>query len=243
MAGTMTTSTPTPGSKVGRARRSPGQLWQVPMFLLGLAAFVGAAVSAPWRLTPQERQFEQYVRSLRQGLDAGESGDVLVGHAENVKLRLPRFPARSAEANFLIGSAYYRQALQKPAAHAKAIWPRAAEHLENAFTLGVDRADRAALHYRLGYCLCQQNSDRKRALELMAQGIDRGAEQPVEGYKLLVKGYLLRKPPDVEAARSVARRVIDLTPESDIDAVSAARLQLGELLMTKETRADAIKEF
>src|SRR5262245_11052022 len=115
----MTTATTQPGSKVGRARRNPGQLWQVPMFLIGVLAIVGVAVSAPWRQTPQEREVDQLVLKLRQGLDNNESADVLVAQAENLKLRLTNFPPRSAEGNFLIGSAYYRQAKtrQGPAAN------------------------------------------------------------------------------------------------------------------------------
>src|SRR5438876_1127179 len=92
----MTNPTTTPGSKVGRARRTLGQLWQVPTFLLGLLAFIGVAVSAPWRPTPQAREFDELVATLRHGLQHNEAGDVLVAPAETLKLRLSRFPARSA---------------------------------------------------------------------------------------------------------------------------------------------------
>src|SRR4051794_29334702 len=123
----MTTTTTNPGSKVGRARRRLSQLWQVPMFLVGLLAFLGVAGSTPWRITPQEREFDRLISALRQALDRHEPGDTLVDHAETVKLRMVPFRARSAEANFLIGSAYYRQAQQKPALLAKTLWPPAVE--------------------------------------------------------------------------------------------------------------------
>jgi tetratricopeptide (TPR) repeat protein len=239
----MTNSTTPPGSKVGRARRSPGQLWQVPTFLLGLLAFVGVAVSAPWRLSPQEREFELLMSTLRKGLENDESGDALVGHAENLKLRLSYYPARVGEAQFLVGSAYYRQAKQRQGIASRVIWPHAAEHLEKALAAGVPASDRAALQYRLGYSLCQQNTDVPRALELLTLGVEKGAEQPLQGYQLLLQAHLQRTPPDLEAARSAVRRVLDLTPERDVEALASARLQHADLLLRKEMRADAYNEL
>ena len=129
----MTSSTTTPGSKIGRARRTLGQLWQVPAFLLGVLALLGVAASTPWRHTPQEREFEELVQSLRHGLDNEQpDGNTLVALAENAEIRLTEFPSRAAEVHFLIGSAYYRQAQQQSPAQALLLWPHAAEHLEQA---------------------------------------------------------------------------------------------------------------
>ena len=99
---------------------------------------------------------------------------------------MPGFPARSAEANFLIGSAYYRQAREMPSAAVKAIWPRAIEHLQEALAQGGLDADRAALQYRLGYALYQQDRSSTRAIDLMTQSVEKGTLQPIEGYRLLI---------------------------------------------------------
>jgi tetratricopeptide (TPR) repeat protein len=239
----MTTSTTLPGSKVGRGRRRLSQLWQVPTFLIGLFAIIGAAGSAPWRLTPQEREFAKLVMTLRQALEQGESGDAVVGHAEMVDLRLHLSRSRSAEAHFLVGSAYYRQAQQKPAILAKDIWPRAIEHLEEARARGVSDADKAALQYRLGFSLYQQKTELPRAIELMMLGVEKGAEQPLQGYQLLVQANLKQTPPSVDGALSASARVLDLTPESEIEGMALARLQHAELLLHKEMRADALKQL
>ena len=62
----------------------------------------------------------------------------------------------------------------KPPASAKEIWPRALEHLDHALQGGVADADRAALQYRLGFAMYQQNNNVPRALELMsAHGMTR----------------------------------------------------------------------
>lgn len=213
------------------------------MFLIGLLAIVGVAVSAPWRQTPQERELDQMVLKLRQGLDNNESGDVLVAQAENLKLRLTNLPARSAEGNFLIGSAYYRQAKNKQGPAANVSLAYAVEHLDKALGAGVAPGDRPALQYRLGYALYQQNTDVPRALELMTLGVEKGAEQPLQAYKVLLQAHLQRTPLDVDAARSAVRRVIDLTPERDVEALSLARVQHAELLMRKEMRTEAFNEL
>lgn len=240
----MTTSSSQIGSKVGRARRSPGQLWQVPTFLLGVLVFVGVALSAPWRMSPQEREVDQIILKLRQGLDNNDSGEALVGQAENLKLRLPSNSTRLTEANFLIGSAYYRQAKQRQGAAAKAIWPLAVEHLDKANASGVvAAADRAPLQYRLGYALYQQNLDLPRALELMTLGVEKGAEQPLAAHQVLLQAHLQRTPLDVDAARAAVRRVIDLTPERDVEGLALARVQHAELLLRKDLRNEAYNEL
>jgi hypothetical protein len=239
----MTSSTSIPGSKVGRARRELRQLWQVPTFLLGLLAFLGVAASAPWRHTPQELAFLEIVHSLRRGLDQEFEGDWLVTQAEEALARLPRFPSRAAEVHFLAGSAYYRQGQQAPAAAAKAIWPRAVEHLEKATALGVSDADTPALQYRLGYSLYQDSADLPRALELLGQAVEKGAERPLQGYQMLVQANLGLSPPNLDGALSASRRILDLTPEREVAAIAQARLQHGELLVRKGTKADAIKEL
>ena len=239
----MTSSPSIPGTKVGRVRRSLSQLWQVPTFLIGLLALIGVAASAPWRLTPLEREFDGLLTTLRHGLDHDEPGDVLVGHAENVKLRLNRFPSRLAEAHFLVGSAYYRQAQHKPAASAKEIWPLAAEHLEEALSRDGLNADRVFAQYRLGYSLYQQNKDVPRALELMTLGVEKGAEQPLQAYQMLMHWHLRQAPPNLDSALAAIRRILDLTPERETEAIAHARLQHGELLLAKEMRGEAIKEL
>ena len=149
--------------------------------MLGVLAFLGVAASTPWRHTPQELAFLEVIHSLRRGLDQEFEGEWLVTQAEEALARLPRFPGRAAEVHFLAGSAYYREGEQASAAVAKGIWPRAIEHLEKATSLGVADTDQAALQYRLGYSLYRDGVELPRALELMAQAVEKGAEHPFAG--------------------------------------------------------------
>lgn len=211
--------------------------------MFGVLAFLGAAASAPWRHPPQWWEFDALLTSLRRGLDQDAPADQLVNQAVEIHARLARFPDREAEAHFLIGSAYYRQARQKPAVFAREVWPRAAEHLEKAHEQGLTDLDRFPLKYRLGYSLYQQKKDVARAVELMMVAVDKGAEQPLDAYRLLVEANLGLKTPNVDAALSASQRILDLTPEREIEAMAAARLQHGELLLRKQARAEAFKEL
>ena len=115
----MTSSTPTIGTKVGRARRRFSQLWQVPTFVVGLLAFIGATASAPWRYTPEIRKFEALNQTIRHGLTSADFDvDALLVQAEEAYLVGSQIKSRAAESHFLLGSVYYRQAQQKPAAFA-----------------------------------------------------------------------------------------------------------------------------
>ena len=211
--------------------------------MFGVLAFLGAAASAPWRHPPQWWEFDALLVSLRRGIEQDAPADQLVNQAIEIHGRLARFPDREAEAHFLIGSAFYRQARQKPAVFAREVWPRAAEHLEKAHEQGLGDLDRFPLKYRLGYSLYQQKKDLPRAVELMMVAVDKGAEQPLDAYRLLVEANLGLKTPNVDAAMSASQRILDLTPEREIEAMAAARLQHGELLLRKHARAEAFKEL
>lgn len=238
----MTNSNTTIGTNIGKARRRLSQLWQAPTFLLGVLAFIGVAVSAPWRPTPQAREFEQLLTTLRTGLEQKESDvDRLATAADEARLRVADHPRRAFEAHYLIGSTYWRQAQQKPAPYAKEVWPRAVEHLEQAFVAGPSEKDRPSLQFRLGYSLYHHNKDLHRAIDLMTLGVEKGSTDPRDGYRLLVAANLKLAKPNLEGALSASNRLLDLTPEREIDKLAEARLQHAELLIRKESRGEAIK--
>ncbi len=237
----MTSSTTTTGTKTGRARRRFGQLWQVPTFLLGLLAFIGVAASAPWRQNPHALAFEEQLKVLRVGLEQDTDVDKLVTYAEAALLKLPTFRWRVAEVHFLAGSAYYRQAREKPPPLAKTIWPRAIEFLDKALAHNPPEPDRPMLQYRLGYSLYQMNKDLPRAVDLMTQTVERGADDQLEGYRALADANLRLVKPNLEGALFASRRVIDLTPENSSEGLAEARVKYAELLIRAEQRTEAIK--
>jgi tetratricopeptide (TPR) repeat protein len=231
------------GARVGRARLTPGQLWQVPTFLAGALAFLAVALSAPVRRPPEVWQFDGAVIALRQGLQRGQDPDSLAALAETALAQVYHFGDRAAEVYFLAGSAFYRQARVRPPAQCCELWARATEHLEKAQQLGVEERDQPALEFRLGWALYQQGRDIPRALELMTRSAERGAENPLDGYQLLVQAQMKLTPPDLEAALAASRKVIEMTDDRDADGLAKARLAHAELLLRKDLRAEVVQEL
>jgi hypothetical protein len=231
------------GSQVGRARLAPGQLWQVPTFLIGLSALIAVAASTPIRHPTASRQFDATVYALRQGLQRGQDPITLVALAENALGEVYNYGDRAAEVRFLAGSVYFRLASASPPEVARDYWPRAVEHFEAAQQLGADERDLPALEYRLGWSLYGQDHDVPRALELITRSVDRGAEQPLAGYQLLLQANLKQTPPDLVAALAASRKVVELTDDREPDALAQARLNHAELLLRMERRSEVIKEL
>jgi tetratricopeptide (TPR) repeat protein len=231
----------TAGSRVGRARLTPGQLWQVPTFVLGVLALLGAAASAPLRHPGESRQFDRTVFALRQGLQNDQDPATLLAQAASALKQIPDYADRAAEVHFLAGSVYFRQALAR--ATAREPWSEAVAHLEEALQLGVDERDLPALEYRLGWSLYAQKREVPRAVELMAHSIDRAPEPPLPGYQLLVAAYLQLPAPDLDKAIQASQKVVELTDDRNADALAEARLTHAELFLRKNERIEAIKEL
>src|SRR5437868_962197 len=100
---------------VGRGRRAWSQLWQVPIFILGLLTFVLVAAHSPYRADLREGSFGLALRSLRQGLKDGQEPAALIAQAERLLAEVKHHPRREGELYFLAGSAYDR--LAESAAH------------------------------------------------------------------------------------------------------------------------------
>jgi predicted negative regulator of RcsB-dependent stress response len=230
----------TTGNRTGRARRTLGQLWQVPTFLAGLFAFAAVAFSAPWRNSPERADFDDSLAALRQAVERALPADRLASLADQVLVRMQKYPDREAEARFLLGSASYRQALAKPTKEAAA---RIVDQLEQALLLGVSERDRFPLQYRLGWALYQQDKDLPRAIELIAASVDKSGEPALAGHQLLLQAYLQPPTPNLDGAEAAIQKLLDLTPDQEIDALAKVRLAYSDVLTRKGQRLDALKEL
>ncbi|MCI0637851.1 MAG: tetratricopeptide repeat protein [Gemmataceae bacterium] len=229
------------GSKVGRARRAPGQLWQAPMFLLGLGAFILVAANAVSRHSASSADLELDLSHLRAGLgSAAENIGVLVARAENALARIESFPGRGAEVHFLAGVVYLRQSELCPQDQAAALEAKAKHHFEQARALGVAEGDLPKLQYRLGLIHFRQG-DWPRAIEQWSTGIDKGADRPAQGYALLTQVHLKLPQPDVEAALAANQKQMEYLDDRNAAAMAESRLVRGELLLRLGKRPDALK--
>ena len=129
-----------------RARPTLGRLWQLPTFLLGVAALVGVWQGRTyWHLTPS---VTSEIKVARQALDAD---DLLkaVESAQRVLWASERYPQQAGEAHFLLGSARLRQADDSNYGEPAQRLGEARQHLELAEQQGVPEADKPRLKYRL----------------------------------------------------------------------------------------------
>jgi tetratricopeptide (TPR) repeat protein len=224
---------------VGRGQRAWSQLWQVPTFAFGVIAFLCVAASSPYRADLREGPFAALLRELRQGLKDAAPPDKLVEQADHVLVEVRRHPRREGEASFLAGSAYHRLAEANPkdvAAQTKAL-----EYLEKALAIGVPEVDVPALHHRLGVTLFRRGDSPTRAVELMAQSVEQGADRPREAYELLAQAQLQLPAPDLDAALLTTQKMLELT--DDPAQVGSVRYLRAELLLRKDQRLEAIKEL
>lgn len=231
------------GGTVGRGGRTLAQLWQVPVFFLGVFVFVATAVTAPLRQDRAYVEFEETVAALRSGLATGERPGVLVAQAENLLARLAQYPRRASEIHFLAGSAYFRLTDKAVGDQATVARAKAIDHLEEAKALGVASEDLYPLLYRLGLSLYGQGKELQRAIDLLAQSVEKGGERPAQGYAVLVQAYLKLPKPNLEAALTANQKQLEHLDVGQVEEVAKARLTRGELLLKKEQRLDALKEL
>ena len=225
--------------QIGRGRRTWSQLWQVPTFFVGFLALLCVAASSPFRAELREGPFAVELRSLREGLRSHQDPAGLVDLAERMLIEVRRHPRREGEVHFLAGSVYCRLAETNP--KIDSYQSKAIETLEHALIVGVPEADVPALHHRLGVMLFRRGDDVDRAVQLMAQSIEQGADHPQQSYALLVQAYMSLPAPDVEAALAANQKMIELTDEPE--TLGTARYLRAELLIRKGKRMDAIKEL
>jgi tetratricopeptide (TPR) repeat protein len=212
-------------------RLTLGQLWHVPLFLIGLLSAVAVWTTRPLWYDPDTVRLQHALVTARERLDnpRGPVNEV-PGLLQEALTRINRLPARAGEVHFLLGSAYARLAQQVPPDRALEEWNRARQHLEQAETLGVPRGDGPALLFRLAKTWMQTDGDPRRVIEFLTRALDQGAEDQAEGYGLLTRAYLHPAVHDVAAALKANEKLLQL-PASDENALAPARLLRGELLL------------
>ncbi|HXG08165.1 MAG TPA: tetratricopeptide repeat protein [Gemmataceae bacterium] len=211
--------------------RPPGRLWQVPVFFLGLLAVTVVCLARPpWRPIEAHRA-ERDLDALRQLLDQEAlDRDQLLEAIQRLERHLERIPHRAAEVHFLLGSLHLR--LAERGSPGESIEParRARRHLEEAQALGVPETDRPRLTYRLGKALYLTHADLQTVIDHLARSVEKGADDPFEGYGLLAQAYLRLPRPDLEGALRATEKQLQLPIVSD-DLLAPVRLLRGELLL------------
>ena len=209
----------------------PRRLWQLPTFLLGLAALV-ALYHAGQRLRPSVAdRFDRAIIALRPAVDRWPP-DV-----DQVEAALRKFPDsepptnKATQVRYLTGSAYVALAEAKPSeAEAAEWWARALRDLEAVPAKELQLHDQKRLKYRLARTWYHTpGADRQRTIDTLTQSLN-GGDDPSEGWRLLAKLYQDAPTADPAKERDSLRNFLKhATSRSDARTLNEARVRLAGL--------------
>ena len=212
-------------------------LWQVPLFVVGVAALAGVWFARPWLHGGECIRVTRDLASARQILGRVD-GDA--GYALELSQRvldapdLP--PEKVGEATFLAGSAYVRLAEKADGVQAAASWAKAREWLEQAQRADLGDEDRHQLVFRLGKVGFYTGDDNGRVIRNLEEAIG-FVDNRAEGYRLIQNAYLRQKPPDLTKAMEANRNLRN--SEASLAEQTEAKLAGGEILLRMGKPAEA----
>jgi len=210
-------------------RLPPRQLWQVPLFIIGVATLLATWGARPLWSEHHPQQLQRALLTARRALASGRTDVPLaLQRAEQALLDPAASPAQIAEAHFLLGSAYARRAEQAAGELATMSWELARTHLDRAEKLGVAPADEPRLLYLLAKTYSRLRVEPERVVKYLQRALPAGAEDEAEGCSLLAQAYLRLDPPDLRAALETTEKQLAL-PSVNETALAAPRLLAGEL--------------
>jgi tetratricopeptide (TPR) repeat protein len=231
-------------ARTGQRSRLDGEdqhgLWQLPVFLLGLAALATVWYVRPLWYDPTARQLREDLAAIRKALEPSSLDTVLaLAKGEELLDQLGRFPNRASEIHFLVGSAYLFRAAEVSAEQRTAIYSQAREHLEEATRLAAPVDDRPRLRYRLARTWYLAGVDAATVLGALSETID-AADDATQAYEMLTQLFLRLPEPNVPAALEANAKLLAL-PTDNEDLLASARLQRGELLLRVQKSDEARK--
>jgi tetratricopeptide (TPR) repeat protein len=220
--------------------RARQQLWQLPVFLLGVLTVVGVWYARPRWYDPAARQFRDDLAATRKALDPASLDTALaLAKGEELLDQAARFPNRAGEIHYLVGSAYLFRAGEVSVEQKTAMNQQARHHLEEAEQLGVPAGDRTRLQYRLARAWYLTGVEAPRVLSLLTQTLE-AADDLTQAYEMLTQVNLRLPEPDLVAALEANGKQLAL-PTDNEDLLAPARLQRGELLLRLQKSDEARK--
>jgi len=222
--------------------RSVRQLWQVPVFLLGVAVLVMVWVHRPCAGDCNTYQLQRELTSARHQL-AHNNPEAAIGLVQKVLEQADCIPDRVGEAHFLWGSA--ELCLVDPAnvSQATAHYQAALQHLELADQHGVPESDRPHLLYRLARAGLFTGVPPQNAIAYLSAAAEQLGEdkEKVDAYSLLTQAYLRLPQPDLKGALAANEKLRRL-PLLSADVLERAKLLGGELKLQMNRPDDARKD-
>ena len=216
---------------------SGGQLWQVPVFLLGCASLAGFFTARPLWNNPVARATARLDHARRLWERGDSHTDKILSHVRYYLDNAGPEPGRAAEAQLIQGSVLLRAA-RRTRPEDQPPWQQAHEYLLKARELGVSADDAPKLLVSLGETTFHLgNLD--EAIALLSGNLE-AADDKAAILRILVLAHLSKKPADLEGALSANERLRQL-PLVGEDVLSPARLQGGEILLRLHRPSEARK--
>ena len=234
-------ATPTPVENDRPSGFSLRQLWQVPVFFLGLVAVLTACLTRGIAQRDPVRNMHQELAEARRLLHR-RTDDPLdaLRHAQNAVDNLMYDQGRAAEAFFLLGSAHIRAGEAAGATDAAVHWREAQQALQESERRGYGGDDAGRLQYLLAKTAFYTNDDPARVVALLKANKDQ-ADDRAEALTLLTQAYLRLNPPDVKQALETNRLLRDTVPQIGEDVLGPAKLAGAKLLLRLGQRDEARK--
>jgi tetratricopeptide (TPR) repeat protein len=206
------------------------RLWQVPTFLVGLAALYILWHSGDKLRPSVADRYERSLHALRPAVDRWPPDiDRIQAALRKVPTEAP--PAELApQAHYLIGSAFVALAESTTSeAEAAEWWARARQDLEAAADRDLPAQDQKKLRYRLARAWANTGADLNRTIEFLTNYLAAG-DDPAEGHRLLADLYLKVTPPNEPKARDSLQNFLRHAPaRADARSLNQARVRLAEL--------------
>jgi tetratricopeptide (TPR) repeat protein len=218
-----------------------GQLWQVPVFVAGLAALVGVWLARPlWHVTETQLLKRDLKAAQRELAEPIPDWQRIADLAEDARNRAGSDVNSAALANYLLGYAFVGMAGKAPPPEAEPIWRKARAHLEEAAKLHVPPADEIRFLYVLGKARYHTGADPQEVIACVAPSVELGADDLFEGYRMLVDSYLRLPVPNLQAALDANKKQLDL-PKIGEPLLAPARLLRGKILLRLKQPEEARK--
>jgi len=207
------------------------RLWQLPTFLVGLAALWALWQSGD-RLRPSvAERYERAIQALRPAVDRWPPD---VDQVQAALRKLPRQeppPGMAAKVRYLTGSAYVALA-ESTSSSGEAVewWTLARRDLESVPLADLPDPDKKKLQYRLARAWYHTpGSDPARTATALATYLSAG-DDPAEGHRLLADLHLKANPPHEREGRDSLQNFLKhATPRADARMLNDARVRLAEL--------------
>ena len=221
-------------------------LWQVPTFLVGIAALIAVWHARPYLHQTPAQIYEQDFSALRQALDKNQVDAVQVQTLLHKVNGVEPPPDLEKSAPYVIGSAIAVMAeLVSSPEEAAELWKTARKLLETAAEKGLADGDKLRHKFRLAKTWAHTGEPPLKVIDALTETIMCG-DDPTEGDLILANLYLSRDPPDTVKARDYLKDYLShlgVPGRSEVQQrqLNQVRLKLGELYTLLKENDEARK--